>query len=171
MDQIKIGKFIAQCRNEKGLTQEALGEILGVSNKTISRWENGHYLPDIEMMQLLSKEFNVSINELISGERLKESNYREKAEENLISALENRSFTLKEKTEFYKKKWLKEHISSIVLSVVAWVAVIVALIFQGAQGYLIGTISGLLAIFFYVVRYNQMMIYVEDRVFDKIEKK
>lgn len=41
MDQIKIGKFIAQCRNEKGLTQEALGEILGVSNKTISRWENG----------------------------------------------------------------------------------------------------------------------------------
>lgn len=171
MDQIKIGKFIAQCRNEKGLTQEALGEILGVSNKTISRWENGHYLPDIEMMQLLSKEFNVSINELISGERLKESNYREKAEENLISALENSSFTLKEKTEFYKKKWLKEHISSIVLSVVAWVAVIVALIFQGAQGYLIGTISGLLAIFFYVVRYNQMMIYVEDRVFDKIEKK
>lgn len=171
MDQIKIGKFIAQCRNEKGLTQEALGEILGVSNKTISRWENGHYLPDIEMMQLLSKEFNVSINELISGERLKESNYREKAEENLISALENSSFTLKEKTEFYKKKWLKEHISSIVLSVVAWVAVIVALIFQGAQGYLIGTISGLLAFFFYVVRYNQMMIYVEDRVFDKIEKK
>lgn len=65
----KIGKFIAQCRNEKNITQEELGEKLGVTNKTISRWENGHYLPDIEMMQLLSKEFSISINELISGER------------------------------------------------------------------------------------------------------
>lgn len=170
MDQIKIGKFIAQCRNEKGLTQEALGEILGVSNKTISRWENGHYLPDIEMMQLLSGKFGISINELISGERLQDTSYKEQAEKNLISALENSSFTLKEKTEFYKKKWLKEHISGIVLSVIAWAAVIVSLFFQGAEGYLIGTISGILAIFFYVVRYNQMMIYVEDRVYEKIEK-
>ena len=59
MDQVKIGKFIAKLRNENNLTQEALGEKLGVTNKTISRWENGHYLPDIEMLQLLSKEFNV----------------------------------------------------------------------------------------------------------------
>ena len=58
MDQVKIGKFIAKLRNENNLTQEALGEKLGVTNKTISRWENGHYLPDIEMLQLLSKEFN-----------------------------------------------------------------------------------------------------------------
>ena len=82
MDQVKIGKFIAQCRNEKNITQEALGERLGVTNKTISRWENGHYLPDIEMMQLLSKEFDVSINELISGEKIADSDYKEKAEEN-----------------------------------------------------------------------------------------
>ena len=73
MDQVKIGKFIAKLRNENNLTQEALGEKLGVTNKTISRWENGHYLPDIEMLQLLSKEFNVSINELITGERIQEN--------------------------------------------------------------------------------------------------
>lgn len=171
MDQIKIGKFIAQCRNEKGLTQETLGEKLGVSNKTISRWENGHYLPDIEMMQLLSKEFNVSINELISGEKLIAENYREKAEENLIEALENSSFTLKDKIAFYEKKWLKEHVSSIVLNIVAWIAVIIALIFQHAEGYLIGTVASMLAFFFYAVRRNQMMIYIEDRVYQKIEKK
>lgn len=122
------------------------------------------------MMQLLSGKFGISINELISGERLKDANYREKAEENLIVALENSSFTLKEKIVFYKKKWLKEHISSIVINIIAWIVVIVALIFQDAEGYLIGTISGILAIFFYVVRYNQMMIYVEDRVYEKIEK-
>ena len=82
MDQVKIGKFIAQCRNEKNITQEELGEKLGVTNKTISRWENGHYLPDIEMMQLLSKEFSISINELISGEKINDLDYKEKAEEN-----------------------------------------------------------------------------------------
>mgnify|MGYP001070676323 CR=1 FL=1 len=70
MDQIKIGKFIAALRKDKGLTQEQLGEKLGVTNKTISRWENGNYMPDVEMLSLLSKEFGVSINELISGERL-----------------------------------------------------------------------------------------------------
>lgn len=170
MDQVKIGKFIAQCRNEKNLTQEALGEKLGVTNKTISRWENGHYLPDIEMMQLLSKEFNISINELISGEKIKDSDYKVKAEENLIVVLENSSFTLKEKIEFHKKKWLKEHISDIAISIIAWIVVIVALKLQNVEGYLIGTISGILAFFFYVVRYNQMMIYVEDRVYKKIEK-
>ena len=77
MDQVKIGKFIAQCRNEKNITQEELGEKLGVTNKTISRWENGHYLPDIEMMQLLSKEFSISINELISGEKINDLDYKE----------------------------------------------------------------------------------------------
>lgn len=87
MDQVKIGKFIVQCRNEKNITQEELGEKLGVTNKTTSRWENGHYLPDIEMMQLLSKEFSISINELISGEKIKDLDYKEKAEENLIVAL------------------------------------------------------------------------------------
>ena len=121
------------------------------------------------MMQLLSKEFNISINELISGEKIKDSDYKEKAEENLIVVLENSSFTLKEKIEFHKKKWLKEHISDIVISIIAWIVVIVALKLH-VEGYLIGTISGLLSIFFYVVRYNQMMRYVEDRVYKKIEK-
>lgn len=111
-----------------------------------------------------------SINELISGEKINDLDYKEKAEENLIVALENSTFTLKEKIEFHKKKWLKEHIFDIVLCIIVWLVVIVALKLQNAEGYLIGTISGILAVFFYVVRYNQMMIYVEDRVYKKIEK-
>lgn len=82
----------------------------------------------------------------------------------------NSTFTLNEKIEFHKKKWLKEHIFDIALCIIAWLVVIVALKLQNAEGYLIGTISGILATFFYVVRYNQMMIYVEDRVYKKIEK-
>lgn len=80
MDQIKIGKFIAALRKEKGLTQEQLGEKLGVTNKTVSRWENGNYMPDVEMLLLLSKEFGISINELISGERLELEDFKKTAE-------------------------------------------------------------------------------------------
>ena len=55
MDQGKIGKFIASLRREAGLTQEMLGEKLGVTNKTVSRWETGSYLPDIETFSLLAR--------------------------------------------------------------------------------------------------------------------
>lgn len=97
MDQIKTGKFIATLRKEKELTQEQLGEKLGVTNKTISRWENGNYMPDIEMLSLLSKEFDVSINELISGERLLLDDFKKVADNNLVMALNNSIFTLKER--------------------------------------------------------------------------
>ena len=122
-DQIKIGKFIAVLRKEKGLTQEQLGEKLGVTNKTVSRWENGNYMPDVEMLSLLSKEFGVSINELISGERLLAEDFKKAADDNLVTALNNSTFTLKEKIAFFKKKWLHEHISTIVLCVVAWIGI------------------------------------------------
>lgn len=68
MDPVKIGKRIAELRRKEGLTQEALGEKLGVSNKTISRWENGNDMPDIEMLPLLAREFKISIDELLGGE-------------------------------------------------------------------------------------------------------
>ena len=97
MDQIKIGKFIAAPRKEKGMTRERLGEKLGVTNKTISRWENGNYMPDVEMLSLLSKEFGVSINELVSGERLATEDFKKAADSNLVTALDNSAFTLKEK--------------------------------------------------------------------------
>ena len=168
MDQVKIGKFIAALRKEKGLTQEKLGEKLGVTNKTVSRWENGNYMPDVEMLSLLSNEFDVSINEIISGERLNSENFKKAADENLVTALDNSTFTLKEKIKFFKKMWLKEHISAIVLCVAIWVGVIVllALKTRGTDIFpLMGAIGGLLAIVFYVILYNRMMIYVENRAY------
>lgn len=168
MDQIKIGKFIAALRKEKGLTQEQLGEKLGVTNKTISRWENGNYMPDVEMLTLLSKEFGASINELISGERLLAEDFKKAADNNLVAALNNSTFTPKEKIAFFKRKWLHEHISTIVLCVVAWIGVIIwtAVKLQGSDSYaLLGAIGGMLAILFYVVLYNRMMVYVENRAY------
>ena len=73
MDLIKIGKFIAELRKENGLTQEQLGDKIGVTNKTISRWETGTYLPPADAMLAMGEVFNVSVNEILSGSRLTES--------------------------------------------------------------------------------------------------
>lgn len=168
MDQIKIGKFIATLRKEKELTQEQLGEKLGITNKTISRWENGNYMPDIEMLSLLSKEFDVSINELISGERLLIDNFKKAADNNLVTALNNSIFTLKERIAFFKKKWLHEHIATIVLCIVAWLSIMIwaAQKLKDSNYFvLLGAIGSVLAVLFYVVLYNRMMIYVENNAY------
>ena len=73
MDMIKTGRFLAELRKEHSLTQEQLGEQLGVTNKTVSRWETGTYMPPVEMLQLLSVKYGVTINEILSGERLREA--------------------------------------------------------------------------------------------------
>ena len=94
-----VGLFISECSKEKNLSQEQLGEILGVTNKTISRWETGKYLPPADMLLAMSKFFNVSINEILTGERLSENEYRKAAEDNLIQVLKTSSFTLKDRIE------------------------------------------------------------------------
>ena len=90
MDLERIGSFLASLRRERGLTQEALGEKLGVTNKTVSRWEKGNYLPPAEMLKALSEFYGVSINEILSGERLAPERYQEKAEENITAVIRER---------------------------------------------------------------------------------
>ncbi len=97
MDQEKIGKFIAICRKEQDLTQEQLAEKLNVSNKTVSRWENGNGFPDISLLQPLCEILNISVNELLLGEKIPEDNYRKKVEENVINILEESNRLLKSK--------------------------------------------------------------------------
>ena len=164
MDQIKTGKFIATLRKEKDLTQEQLGEKLGVTNKTISRWENGNYMPDIEILSLLSKEFDVSINELISGERFLEEDFKKAADNNLVTALNNSIFTLKERIAFFKKKWLREHIATIALCIVVWIGIMLWVALNNSYA-LLGAIGSILALLFYVVLYNRMMAYVENHAY------
>ena len=96
MDTHKIGKFLKELRKENNMTQEQLGERIGVTNKTVSRWETGNYMPPIESLKLLSDIYQISINEILSGERLTQENYQEAAEDNLTSALEK--MESKEKT-------------------------------------------------------------------------
>lgn len=164
MDLIKIGNFIAELRKKQKLTQEQLGEQLGVTNKTVSRWETGTYLPPAEALLAMSELFGVSINELLSGKRLSEAEYKEAAEENLKQTVRTSSFTLKDRIDFYKSKWLKEHRTIMILIGIGIVGVLlVGIILKNA--WLIGT-AFILLLLAHAWRNNTMMAYVEDNAFD-----
>ena len=164
MDLIKIGNFIAELRKKQKLTQEQLGEKLGVTNKTVSRWETGTYLPPAEALLAMSELFGVSINELLSGKRLSEAEYKAAAEENLKQTVRTSSFTLKDRIDFYKSKWLKEHRTIMILIGIGIVGVLlVGIILKIA--WLIGT-TFILLLLAHAWRNNTMMAYVEDNAFD-----
>lgn len=80
MDQQKIGQFLKQLRNEKTMTQAQLAEQLGVSNRSISRWENGTTMPDFDLLIELAKYYQVEMDELLNGERKDEHMNRETEE-------------------------------------------------------------------------------------------
>jgi len=87
MNQKQIGEFISKNRKIKKLTQRELAEKLGVTEKSVSNWENGRNMPDISLFNPLCQELNITINELLSGEKIKQENYQNKLEENIINAL------------------------------------------------------------------------------------
>lgn len=84
MDQVKIGKFIAECRKKKNMTQATLAEKLNITDRAISKWETGKGMPDSSIMLELCSELDISVNELLSGEMIIMNNYDKKAEENLL---------------------------------------------------------------------------------------
>ena len=85
MDQEKIGRFIQTCRKEVGLTQAVLAERLGITDRAVSKWETGKSLPDSSLMLPLCQELHITVNELITGERLDTMvTYQKMAEENLL---------------------------------------------------------------------------------------
>ena len=96
MEQVKIGKFIQEMRKAQSLTQRELAEKLNISDKTVSKWETGNGLPEVGLMLPLCEVLGISVNELLSGERLDEKQYFKKAEENIMDLL-------KEKAEAKKK--------------------------------------------------------------------
>ena len=99
MNQEKIGNFIAECRRQKKMTQYQLGEKLGVTEKSISNWENGRNMPDLSLFKPLCEQLNITINELLSGEKISEDNYQEKFEENIINTISYSNKKLEKKNQ------------------------------------------------------------------------
>lgn len=90
MNQVLTGRFIKECRKGKGFTQEQLAEKLNISCKTVSKWECGNGFPEISLMLPLCAELGITVNELLSGCKISDEEYKIKAEENLISAIAER---------------------------------------------------------------------------------
>ena len=90
MDQERIGRFIQELRKEKNLTQKDLADKIGISDKAISKWENGRGMPDTSLLEPLCNELSVSVNELLAAEKLPPEEYALKAEENIMELLKDK---------------------------------------------------------------------------------
>lgn len=129
MDQIKIGKFIAELRKEKNLTQEQFAEKIGVSNRSISRWENGKNMPDISLFAPLCELLGIGVNELICGERIPKEKIVEQSEINTVNVIKEHKIT---------KKWLKITIAiflALVLAFGTWQGVQFYKVYHGVTYY------------------------------------
>ena len=112
MDQTKIGKFIAECRKKKKLTQMELAEKLNITDRAVSKWENGRSMPDSSIMLELCNLLGITVNELLSGEVIEMKEYEKQAEENLL-----------------KLKKEKEEADKILLNLEIWVGLVSVLLF------------------------------------------
>jgi len=88
MNQEKIGRFIAELRKEKNMTQKDLANKLGITDRAISKWENGRGMPDLSLLTSLCEVLEIKVNELLSGEKLDNKNYQEELEKNIINTID-----------------------------------------------------------------------------------
>lgn len=140
MDTKKIGAFIALNRKKKGYTQEQLAEKLGVTNKTISRWENGHYMPDLSLLEPLSKELDITLNELLAGEEIVKEETLEYSEQNLIQTI-----------DYTDKKIKNEHkkISLFIIGLGIFTSLCAFTVFPSESSW--GSIYSIIGLLFFVV--------------------
>ena len=119
MDQIKIGKFIAECRKKNNLTQMQLAEKLNITDRAISKWENGKSMPDSSIMLELCNELKITVNELLSGEVLEMNNYNENVEKNLIELA-------KQKEDADKRLLTMEIVIGVLISIIFFALIFIA---------------------------------------------
>ncbi len=164
MNQEKIGKLIAECRKNRKMTQAQLAERLGVTDKSVSKWENGVCLPDVSLYKDICQILGITLNEFFAGEKLSDDDFREAADKNLLSALENSAFTLKDRIDFFKSKWEKDHLFELLLTIIIIVFFIMyGFIKDNGIQYIamaFGLITG-------AIENNRKMAYIESHAYGK----
>lgn len=126
MDQIKIGKFIAERRKANNLTQMQLAEKLNITDRAVSKWENGKGMPDSGIMLDLCKELKISVNELLSGEMIDMKDYDKKTEDLLLE--------MKKQDEIKNKKLLTNLFVLIISAVIFYVGIVLIAAFTLKEG-------------------------------------
>ena len=158
MDQIKIGRFISECRKKQNLTQMQLAEKLNITDRAVSKWETGRSMPDSSIMLELCDILEISVNELLSGERISEEDYKKELENRLVEMIKE------------KEKCDKRMITFEVVIGVLSTVILLAPVFAGAilpledwQRIIIvfsGFIPGIVG-FFFALRIEQVAGYYE----------
>lgn len=146
----EIGVFLKQLRNEKRITQEQLAEILGVSGRTVSRWETGNNLPDLSVLVQISEYYDVEIKEILNGER---------KSENMDSELKETLLKVADYNELEKNRAARTgNISFGIMFLVCAMAIIVQMIITGELSLVIGEtiilIAGGVVYVFAAIRYG-----------------
>ena len=157
MNQIKIGKFIAECRKKNNLTQMELAEKLNITDRAISKWENGKAMPDSSIMIDLCNELKISVNELLSGGMIEMNNYDKRAEENLLKL---------NKSNEHKTKMLLQ--SGIVILLLVLIIIVIGLYTftrQISKSNLDNTLTNAQSIYEINIRFNKL----EEKI-DELEK-
>lgn len=142
MDQVKIGRFIAECRREKNLTQMQLAEKLNITDRAVSKWENGRAMPDSSIMIELCSVLGINVNELLSGERIEMENYNKIAEENLL--------TLKKQKEESDKRLLNIEVIMGIISIIMYLIMVMIVSFSNMQDNTRVLIIMLLTVFVFI---------------------
>ena len=132
MDLIKIGKFIADCRKEKNLTQEGLAEKLYITDRAVSKWERGLSLPDADKMLDLCNMLGINVNELLNGEKINMKDYEKKNEELLVE--------LAKQDEIKNKKLMTSMWTILITSTIFYVGILLIAVNTLEEGVLLGTI-------------------------------
>ena len=153
MELIKIGKFIADCRKKKNLTQEQLAEKLYITDRAVSKWERGLSLPDADKMLDLCNILEISVNELLNGEKIDMKNYEKKNEELLLE--------LAKQDELKNKKLITSMWTILIISSLFYVGILLVAINTLKEGVLLGTIICISTIIFLVACFIAFKFEVE----------
>ena len=160
MNQVKIGKFIAQRRKMVNLTQAQLAEKLGITDRAISKWETGKSLPDSSIMLELCSTLEITVNDLLSGEVVKMDNYNKNLEENLLEMI-------KQKEQADKRLLIAEVFIGITATVILFVLVFLAAFVEMETWLKVSLVVFgfvlFLALCFLALRINQVAGYYECR--------
>ncbi|MBQ2938186.1 MAG: helix-turn-helix domain-containing protein [Clostridia bacterium] len=153
MDQIKIGKFIAECRKKNKLTQMQLAEKLNITDRAISKWENGKAMPDSSIMLDLCNELKISVNELLSGEMIDMKDYDKKTEQLLLE--------LAKQDEIKNKKLMFSMWTILITSIVFYIGILIIATKFIPEGIMLGTIIVVSTIIFLIAGFISLKFEVD----------
>ena len=153
MDQVKIGRFIAECRKKNNLTQMQLAEKLNITDRAISKWENGKAMPDSSIMLDLCNELKISVNELLSGEMIDMNNYNEMAEKTLLE--------MAKKEEIQNKRLMTSMWTILITSAIFYIGILLLAVNTLEEGVILGTIICVSTIIFLIAGFIGLKFEVE----------